>query len=182
MLASELRRNGFIRKQADYYTLGGGSELGHALPPEGEALLRKAAKEAGVELLTAANLEEMIARKTGLLESHLPRLLVNIGGSQANLGDALEVLRLSPGLVPASEMDNSGNGVIGTAMQNNIPVIHMLNIRSLSNMVGIPYDTPPRKMAPAHVSKWWSLIGVVLFFTVLLRHRRWGLEPTPEQP
>jgi len=180
VLAAELRSSGYIRTRADYYTLGGGAEMGHGLPPEGEVLLRKAAKEAGVELLTAANLEEMIALKTELLEKHQPRLFVNIGGSHANLGDAHEVLKLHTGLVPVTDIDLAGNGVIGVAMRDNIPVVHMLNIKAISNMVGIPYDSPPRKMAPTRVSKWWSFTGIVLFFTALLRHKRWRLEPTEE--
>lgn len=180
VLATELRRNGFIRKRADYYTLGAGAELGHGLPPEGEALLRLAAKNAGVELLTAANLEEMIARKTELMEKYQPRLFINIGGSQANLGEGEEILRLSPGLVPISETGLAGNGVIGAAIRNKIPVIHMLNLKSISNRVGIPYDSPPRKMAPSQVSIGWSCLGLVLFFTVLFTHRRWRLEAIEE--
>ncbi len=178
VLAAELRRSGFMVKRADYYTLGGGAELGHGLPPEGEALLRQAAKEAGVELLAADDLEGMVARKTELLERHQPLLFINIGGSHANLGDAHEVLRLATGVVPATDIGLAGNGIIGVAMRNNIPVIHMLNVKSISNMVGIPYDSPPRKMAPARAGKWWSLIGVVVFFTVVLTHRRWRLEQT----
>jgi len=177
VLATELRRSGFIRKRADYYTLGGGEELGFGLAPEGDVLLREAAKEAGVELLTVDDLEDMIARKTELVQEHQPRLLVSIGGSHANLGDAHEVLRLHTGLVPVSDASLAGNGIIGTAMRDNIPVIHMLNIRSLSYTLGIPYDSPPRKMAPTKASKWWSGMGIVLFFTVVLRHRRWRLEP-----
>jgi poly-gamma-glutamate system protein len=180
VLAEELRRSGFIRMRADYYTLGGGAELGHGLPPEGEALLREAAKNTGIELLTAGSLEEMISLKTDLLKKHQSRLLVSIGGSQANLGDALEVLKLNPGLIATDEIGQTGNGVIGAAMQNHIPVIHMLNMKSLGNMAGIPYDTEPRQVAPRRVSTWWSIIGVVLFFAVLLRHRRWKLEPVEE--
>ena len=180
VLAGELRRSGYTHKRADYYTLGGGAELGHGLAPEGEVLLRNAARGAGVELLTAGNLEEMIAVKTELLERHQSRLLVSIGGSHANLGDDHEVLRLQTGLVPASEIDLAGNGVIGSAMRNNIPVIHVLNIKSLGKITGIPYDRPPRKMAPTQVSIWWSGIGVVVFLVILLRHKRWRLEPAGE--
>ena len=176
VLATELRHSGFIRKRADYYTLGGGEELGHGLAPEGESLLREAVEDAGVDLLTTGNLEGMISRKVELLEEHKSRLLISIGGSQANLGDALEVLRLNPGLLSADEAELAGNGVIGAAMRNNIPVIHMLNLKAISSRVGIPYDSAPRKVAPAQVSKWWSGIGVVLFFIVLLTHRRWKLE------
>jgi hypothetical protein len=87
------------------------------------------------------------------------------------------VLRLTTGLIPAAETAVAGDGVIGFAMRNNIPVIHMLNIKSLSKVTGIPYDRPPRKMAPTQVSIWWSAFGVVVFLAVLLRHKRWKLEP-----
>ncbi len=177
VLMTELRRGGFISKRADYYTLGADAELGHGLAPEGAALLRKAATDTGVELLMAANLKEMIARKTAMMDQFQPRALINIGGSQANLGDAEEVLRLSTGLVPGAESGQAGNGVIGHAMRAGVPVIHMLNLKSIGARVGIPYDGPPRKAAPFRGSTGWSLAGVLLFFIILLTHRRWRLEP-----
>lgn len=180
VMASELRRAGFIHHRADYYTLGSDDEMGLGLSPEGVALLRRAAIDAGVELLSAKNLEEMIVIKTALLEAHQPELLINIGGSHANLGNDHDVLRLHTGLVPATEVGLSGNGVIGEAMRKDIPVIHMLNIKSISNRVGIPYDSQPRKMAPTKANPWWSALGVVLFFIVLLGYRRWRLEPAED--
>jgi poly-gamma-glutamate system protein len=176
MLARELRRGGFIRIRADYYTLGGEAELGRELPPEAKALLRRAATESNVQLLTATNLRGMIERKAELLQAHGPRLLVNIGGSQANLGDDDEVLHLAPGLVPAADIGSAGNGIIGAAMRSGIPAIHVLDIKSLSNQVGIPFDTRPAAMVPVRVSPWWSITGLVLFLTVLSSHRRWRLE------
>ena len=178
--AVELRRGGFIRKRADYYTLGAGAELGHGLSPEGAALLRQAAKDAGVELLITGNLEEMIALKSELLEGIQPRVFVNIGGSQANLGTSEDVLKLQTGFVPANEASMAGNGVIGYAMQHGIPVVHMLNIRSISDRVGIPYDSAPRRMGPGLLGIGWSLFGLTLFFIVVFTHRRWRLEPAKE--
>ena len=177
VLATELRRGGFIRKRADYYTLGAGGELGQGLSPEGEELLREAADNAGVELLTAANLQEMIARKTQLLEAFQPGLFISIGGSQANLGDAEEVLRLQTGLIPGNQDELFGNGVIGAALRVDTPVIHMLNIKSIGYRVGIPYDSYPRKAAPSRASIGWSSLGLLLFFIILFTHRRWRLEP-----
>lgn len=177
--AAELRRGGFVRKQADYYTLGAGAELGHGLSPEGEELLRLAANATGVELLVAENLEKMIALKSDLLEGFQPRVFINIGGSQANLGTSEGVLKLQTGFVPANEVSMAGNGVIGFAMQYGIPVIHMLNIKSISERVGIPYDSTPRKVGPNRAGTVWSLLGFALFFVVLFTHRRWRLE-SPE--
>ena len=108
--------------------------------------------------------------------AHQPRLLINIGGAQANLGDDDEILRLSRGPVPASEASRAGNGVIAYALQHGIPVIHMLNIRSIAAMTGIPYDTEPKPVAPVRANPWWSAAGLVLFSVVLFTHRRWKLE------
>jgi len=176
VIAAELRQGGFIRHRADYYTLGGDGESGLGLAPEAVSLLRAAAESAGVELLTADDLEGMVARKSQLLELHQSRLLVSIGGSHANMGDAPEVLRMQTGLILPADVESAGNGVIGGVLHSNIPVIHMLNIRSLSARTGIPYDRQPRKMAPKKASAWWPGIGVLVFFTVILRHRRWKLE------
>jgi len=175
-LESELLRAGFIHKQADFYTLGGGAEMGRGLAPEDEAILRQAANAAGVGILNAADLEAMVRLKTELLVAYQARLFISIGGSQANLGDAEEVLRLSRGRVPAAEADRAGNGVIARAMQNGTPVIHMLNIRSIANTVGIPYDSKPSGAAPIRANPWWSAAGLLVFFAVLLSHRRWRLE------
>ena len=76
---------------------------------------------------------------------------------------------MNPGLVPATQVSAAGNGVIGAAMKTDIPVIHMPNMKYPGNMSGIPYDTEPRQVAPRRVSKWWSIAGVILFLTVLLR-------------
>ncbi len=176
VLESELLRAGFIHKQADFYTLGAGDEMGHGLSQEDQTVLRQAADEAGVGILIAADLDAMVTLKTELLIAHQPRLFINIGGSQANLGDAEDVLRLSRGLVPASEADLAGNGVIARAMHNDIPVIHMLNIRSIANTVGIPYDSTPSGAAPIRMNPRWSVTGLLLFFAVLFGHRRWKLE------
>lgn len=176
VLAAELRRGGFISKRADYYTMGGDEELGNGMSPEGQALLRKSALDAGVELLVTDSLEEMVALKSELLERGQAKLLVNIGGSHANMGDDPEVLKMQPGLNSGDSPGKAGNGVIGFALGQGIPVLHMLNIKTLGEKVGIPYDTEPRKKAPVTVSAWWSLAGVLLFLTVLLSHRRWRLE------
>ena len=176
VLAAELRRAGFISKRADYYTMGGDEELGNGMPPEGQVLLRKAAADAGVELLTAASLEEMVVLKSQLLQRGRVKLLINIGGSHANMGADPDVLQLQPGLHSAAEAGQAGKGVIGFALSRGIPVLHVLNIKTLAGQAGIPYDSEPRKQAPLAVSAWWSLAGVLLFFTVLLTHKRWRLE------
>ncbi len=177
VLASELRRSGFIKTRADFYTLGGGAEMSHDLAAEGVTLLRNSALQAGVELLTADQLAGMVELKYRLLKNHRAKLLLSIGGSHANLGDDYDVLNLPTGPVPAKDVAFSGNGVIGFAMRDNIPVIHMLNIKRLAEVHGIAYDSPPIKTAPGRSNAWLPGAGLLLFLIVLFRHQRWKLEP-----
>ncbi len=76
----------------------------------------------------------------------------------------------------------SGNGVIGFAMQNDIPVIHMLNIKSISERVGIPYDSKPSKMGPGQVGIVWSLLGLALFIIILLLTGAGGWKNLTDKP
>ena len=175
-------RAGFIHKQADFYTLGAGARNGARIDrQEDQTVLRKAADDAGVGVLMASDLDAMVRVKTELLIAHQSRLFINIGGSQANLGDAEDVLRLSRGLVPASEADLAGNGVIARAMHNDIPVIHMLNIRSIANTAGIPYDSTPSGAAPIRMNPWWSVAGLCCLLLCCSATGAGGWSP-PAQP
>jgi poly-gamma-glutamate system protein len=175
VLAAELRRAGFLKKRADFYTLGGGGENGGGMAPEAVESLRRAAAESGVSLLQADGVEEMVRIKSSLLEQHGSRLLVSIGGSQANLGDDPGVLRLGPGLHRSADGGSAGNGVIAHALQRDIAVIHLLNIRELAARTGIPLDARPDPRAPLSVRPAWALLALALCITVLLTHRRWRL-------
>ncbi|MBT8050318.1 MAG: poly-gamma-glutamate system protein [Gammaproteobacteria bacterium] len=175
VLGLELRRAGFLATRADYYTLGGGSETGGGMAPETVEDLRSAARAAGVPLLRAVTLEEVIIQKTELLERRGARLLISIGGSQANLGNDPEILGLSPGFHVPGERSPAGDGVIGAALSDGIPVVHVLNVRELAARSGIAFDPRVQAKAPLRVKPVWALLALSLFFGVLLTHRRWRL-------
>lgn len=173
LMARELRRAGFVKKRADFYTLGGGGEMGRSLSPEGREILLNAAETVGVALLEADELTEMTANKLGRIRSHKSKLMISIGGSHANLGDDEAVLTLPPGLLMPSAVLSGGDGVIGRALEEDLPVLHMLNLKRLSTQVGIAFDSEPTKLAPTRGSLLWSFVGVLIFLVVLWRYRRW---------
>jgi len=174
VIGSVLRNAGFISTRSSYYTLGGREDLGGGISPEGIKILETAAREAGVEILKARDVHEMIAMKVDLLKEKNAKALVNIGGSASSLGTDEEVLQLRGGLILPSDNKDAGNGVIAGALENNIPVIHFLNLRELSLGTGVPFDSRPGKI----ISRWripfFSIAGIILFLLVLGRFRRWG--------
>ena len=176
VIAAELRYAGFVRKRADYYTLGGNGERGGSLSPEGAEIFRTTATGAGVELLTADSLEQMTALKFKLLQKHKSKLLISIGGSHANMGNDENILSLPPGLITSVGQGRGGDGVIGLALDEGMPVIHMLNLKRLSTQIGLPYDSKPEKYLPGKSSLLWSVVGLSVFLIVMWRYRRWQLD------
>lgn len=175
VLEMALRRGGHLSRPADFYTLGGGGEVGGGLSPAALERLEEAARAAGVELLRSGRLEDMVDLKAALLDDHGSGLLVTIGGPHSSLGDDPAALRFPPGLNRPGDALPSGNGVAARALEAGIPVVHVLDLRALSRRVGLPFDATTRPRAPLGLSPAWALAGLGLFFTVLLTHRRWRL-------
>lgn len=172
-IEAELRRSGFIRTRAAFYTLGGDGEGGGGLPPEGRIALEASARESGVPLVVPARLDEAVRLKWTALQSFNPLLLVSIGGSHANLGPGPEVLDLPPGLMHPGQKTAAGNGVLGLWLDSGRPLVHLLDIKRLARQVGIPFDSPPMPWFASGPGTWAELLGLALFFGILATHRRW---------
>ena len=172
-MGSALRREGFVSTVPSFYTLGGGRELGDGLSPEGIAVLEDAASNAGIGIIRTAGLAEMIDMKTDFLKEKGAKLLVNIGGSSSSMGSDEAVLGLPGGLIMPGRT-GGGNGVVARALEMGIPVIHLLNLKELCELTGVPYDSPPGY----RISKWkfplFSIAGIAAFLIIIYRYRRWS--------
>lgn len=179
-----LRRHGFLRTFPAFCTLGGGGEVGDGLSPEGRDLLLAAARRGGIPLLSEDGLLVMTREKTERVLAFAPRLVVQIGGSHANLGSDPVVTTLPGGLhFPHSASGNGsghispyGNGVLGQLAEAGIPVIHLLNVRDLARRNGIPFDETPERKGPGARGRLAAAVGLVVFALGLALFSRWDLE------
>ncbi len=170
LLAAVLRGGGFLRTRPLLYTLGGDNENGGGMADEARALLTAAAVEDGLAPLPNKTLEEAIAAKMHLVRD--ARLVVSVGGSEGNLGESPDVLRLPPGLLlPRS---GGGNGVIGLALEKGYPVLHLLNLRTLADACGIAWDV--RRPVFSGRGNLAAALGLGLFLLFMATHKRWGWE------
>ena len=99
---------------------------------------------------------------------------MNIGGSEANLGTDEAVVSLKNGLLTPADAAAAGNGVIAMALQQDFPVLHLLNLRGLAEQVGITFGT--RQPQFRNFSPLAALVGLAVFLFVLLTHKRWTWE------
>ncbi|MCR4817684.1 MAG: poly-gamma-glutamate system protein [Fretibacterium sp.] len=185
VLAGCLRRGGFLRTRPVLYTLGGDNENGGGLPKEARALLTAAAAEDGLPPLQNKTLEEVIAAKTALIQG--ARLVISVGGSEGNLGENPDVLRLSPGLLmPRPDSGNGGSsaprgsGLIRLALEAGYPVLHLLNLRTLADACGIAWDTR-RPGFSGRGGMVVSVLGLGLFVLFMTTHRRWEWDEDEER-
>ncbi len=175
VMEKQLREAGFIRTKADRYTLGGNREMGMGMPVEGRRLLTQSAADQDIEVLKAEDLNEMIAKKIRLLDGFKPNLFINIGGSHANMGDAAPVLSLAPGILKPSQHQDWGTGVIAGALKQGVVTLHLLNLRQLSQRLGIPYDNKPRRSGPVSISGIGCIAGIIVYMGMLLTNKRWEM-------
>lgn len=168
------RGRGFLQSSPQSCSLGGGGDTGGGLSKEARDLLKGSAEKYGVPLLSAPSLEKMIALKGGMIREFQAQGLVSIGGSAVSLGEDPEILKLPPGLLLPSQKLPSGTGLIGWALREGLPVLHLLNLRELARQQGLPYAPAKRDLKLPSKMPWsLALGGLLLFFGMLIFHKRW---------
>lgn len=174
VVSSFLRTKGFIRTKANFYTPGGDNETGMGLSPEAMEWMRDAARRDGTPFIVKKSLEEVINWKMSLIGEKHPKVVISIGGSNANLGDDEAILKLKPGLTKDINT-YGGDGVIGRAIRKGYPVIHMLNLRELSAKEGIPFDSEPSPFFKSPRTVAASLLALFIFAAILIFSKRWEM-------
>ena len=171
----ELRKAGFISTKAAFYTLGGDYEIGGGIPQEGIKILLRSAQLEGVPVIQAKSLQEVINTKMSYLQKFNPSLVVQIGGSHSNMGTDEKVLSLPPGFLDPKYKENAGNGIIALTLKNGIPVIHVLNVKKLCRITGVPEKVDIVKRGPMPLKLERAALGMISFTVFLLKYKRWTI-------
>jgi poly-gamma-glutamate system protein len=169
-----LRTKGMLHTKEKFITLGGNGETGGGISEEGLSIMRKIANANKTPLVVKDNLQEMIRWKMQIINEVKPKAVINIGGGHAAMGSDDTVTGFEPGLHFA-ENRKAGNGVMGRSLAAGYPVIHILNIKQLSVISGIPYDSAPMPFLIAKNNEVFAILGVILFFLALYFFKRWDI-------
>ena len=77
-------------------------------------------------------------------------VFINVGGSLISLGDCPESITIPPGLLlrlPPTKCPK--RGMIFRMNEGGVPVIHLLNIKSIATRYGLPIDPVPLPPVPS---------------------------------
>jgi poly-gamma-glutamate system protein len=129
-------------------SMGGGSDVGRGLSPQGRKLIANAIKRNKVEFINEKHLEESIARRMEIYKAHSKgkaiKAFINVGGGIASLGNTINGKIIPAGLtrfLPAANFPV--RGVMIQMGQHETPIIHLLNINQLLEKYGLPISPVP---------------------------------------
>ena len=102
------------------------------------------AYQSEVAVIDESSLAESITRRMELYGEGV-KLFVNVGGAGPNIGSSMEYLNVKPGLSMkiSSIPDSSTRGVLYEFASLGIPVVNMLNIKTIASDEGLPVDSVP---------------------------------------
>jgi poly-gamma-glutamate system protein len=102
-------------------------------------ILHQAIVRNGVQIYIPSSLHSAIEQRVQIFEEDHVSLLINVGGNQASLGNCSHASSIPNGYHASlrSCLDDD-RGVMMRMSERGVPVIHLLNIRSLAARYGIP--------------------------------------------
>lgn len=136
---------GLVEPATIAVSVGGEGDRGLDLDPDARALAAsiadRTAAALGATRLRPASAAEALAQRVAAVDARRRgraiAVFVNIGGTSASLGSDEAVLRLRTGWLhdaPASEL---GNGWLAYVARQQVPVLHLLNVKHLALRWGI---------------------------------------------
>ena len=124
-------------------SIGGASDSGRGLSPEGRDLIREAIRRNGALLIQEGNLEASILKRLEIYEAARKgqkiACYVNIGGGAASVGGTRNAKLIPAGLSRHLAVRNFPvRGVINRMAEEGIPVIHLHSVKKLAPRYDLP--------------------------------------------
>jgi len=145
-LEARLVASGTLQRATVAVSAGGSGDRALDLEPEGRLLARdiaaRSARALGVRLLEPANFDEAVRLRLVVFDEQRTgrpiAAFVNVGGTEASLGQSPAILRLTNGWIPPVPFDSSPErGLVARMAERGVPVLHLLNVRDLAVRWGI---------------------------------------------
>ena len=179
-MESILFNKGLINSRSVAASVGGRNDMGRLLSPAGREIIISNIENYNIPLIRKNRLADNIDERMKLFESFNKitnySAMINVGGGVASLGTSFNSKLLPAGIVNRSDVvnisirDGGIEGVLAKFAKKNVPVLHVLNIKSLTEQLGMPFAPIPIPELGSGVlyaeEKYNILIATVCLFIV----------------
>ena len=143
-----LFKEGIIENKSIAASIGGGLDVGRGLSPEGRQLIIDAIERNKIEFINEEHLENSIQKRIDIYDKYREKnnikAFINVGGGISSLGSTENDKFIPSGLSMSLPMMNyPRRGVLIRMAEENIPIIHLLNINQLARKYGLPISPTP---------------------------------------
>ncbi|MBW1873454.1 MAG: poly-gamma-glutamate system protein, partial [Deltaproteobacteria bacterium] len=179
-----LFEKGIIHYRSVAASLGGETDQGRGIPPEGIRILREVIKRNGVELIDPPSLESSWDLRVNIYEEEAKEraiaCYINIGGGAGSVGTPLVKRMFKEGLNKSTPSpEKLRDSVMSRFSRAGVPVINMINVSRLATRYGLPIE-PEQRPEPGEggifaameyniILTWSILIGLISAIFILLR-------------
>lgn len=139
-----LVEQGLLTHLSDLFSIGGMEDVGKEMPRELVDTITARLKGFGYQQFYKEDLLENVRERYRIYRDQGDvKCFINVGGNDASFGDSNVMVHAEGGiLTELSEKDNS-TGLVQLFLKDGIPVIHLLNIKTLAADYGLPIDPVP---------------------------------------
>lgn len=133
-------------------SIGGRNDMGRLLSPAGRTIITDNISYHELPIIRTDRLAENIDERMDTFAQFLPihkyKAVLNVGGGVASLGTSFNLKLLPPGVVNRANVTDIGRpggieGVFAKFVKMNIPGLHILNIRPLTEQFNMPFAPIP---------------------------------------
>tara|TARA_S200000501_G_scaffold379024_1_gene446620 strand:- start:576 stop:1739 length:1164 start_codon:yes stop_codon:yes gene_type:complete len=151
-MESILFENNFIPSKSIAASIGGRNDMGRLLSPAGRKIITDNIYNHGIPIIRKGRLVDNIENRMDLYRNFIKinkyKAIINVGGGVASLGTSFNLKLLPPGKVFRADILDIGRpggveGVFSKFVSSNVPGLHILNIRSLTEQLRMPYAPIP---------------------------------------
>jgi len=142
-----LRRRGIITSKVEAASPGGRGDVAADMSEETRELLISKIEESEASLVLSPSLRDSVRERMEIYHRKSPgeiQAFVNIGGAAANMGTSPTILQLNPGINrPKKLPPREKRGVIYSMAAEDVPVVHILNLKGLALKYQLSWDPVP---------------------------------------
>ena len=151
-MESILFNNDMIPARSVAASIGGRNDMGRLLSPAGRKIITENIMAHGLPLIRKDRLANNIQERMSIYSSFQPiknyKAVINVGGGVASLGTSFNLKLLPPGIVHRSDITPIGRpggieGIFSKFIHSNVPGLHILNIRPLTERFKMPFAPIP---------------------------------------
>jgi len=174
-----LFKAGIFKNKSVAASIGGGVDRGRGLSPDGRQLIIDAINRNKVEFINEEHLESSIQKRIDIFNEQSKKekikAFINVGGGISSIGSVENYKFIPGGLSISLPMKNYPvRGVTIHMAENNIPIIHLLNVNQLAQKYGLPVNPIPLPRpgeGEIFIQKRYSVIltsGVTFFLIIAI--------------